>query len=169
MIACSVCGWRHSVPCGRDDCPHDAATHYATIAKALDNALASGCAEELSKMSADDIAYDLLRLDAGCERLDPAIVKAGVRAWLHPSGVSATTPYWKRAEQLLADCELGPACAICKTLRGLLEERLSVRQQAVRETIESLGEKGWLEADDVAALLATLPASIGAREETRDI
>jgi hypothetical protein len=29
-IECSVCGWRHTVPCGRDDCPHDAATncHY---------------------------------------------------------------------------------------------------------------------------------------------
>ena len=65
-------------------------------------------------------------------------------------------PHWKRAEQLIADCEIGPNCAICKTLRGLLDERLSVRQQAVRETIESLGDKGWLEPDDAAAVLATL-------------
>ena len=27
MIECSACGWRHTVPCGRDDCPHDADTH----------------------------------------------------------------------------------------------------------------------------------------------
>lgn len=26
MIDCSVCGWRHTVPCGRDDCPHDPVT-----------------------------------------------------------------------------------------------------------------------------------------------
>jgi hypothetical protein len=64
--------------------------------------------------------------------------------------------HWKRAEQLIADCEIGPNCAICRTLCGLLDERLSVRQQAVRETIESLGEKGWLESEDVAAVLATL-------------
>lgn len=22
MIECSVCGWRHTVPCGRDECPY---------------------------------------------------------------------------------------------------------------------------------------------------
>ena len=162
-IECSVCGWRHTVPCGRDDCPHDAATHYHYIATALDNAVANGFSEQLSRMSPEDIAYDLARLDAGCERLDIGIIVAGVRAWLHPqSGRDAadlaSLPHWKRAEQLIADCEIGPHCAICKTLRGLLDERLCVRQQAVRETIESLGEKGWLEPDDAAAVLATLPA-----------
>jgi rubredoxin len=83
-IDCSVCGWRHTVPCGRDDCPHDAATHYATIARALDNAVANGCMDQLSKMSAEDIAYDLARLEADCERLPIEIIKAGVEAWLHP-------------------------------------------------------------------------------------
>lgn len=84
MIDCSICGWRHTVPCGRDDCPHDAATHFATIATALDNAVANGCMEELSKMSDENIAYDLARLDAGCERLPIEIIKAGVRAWRAP-------------------------------------------------------------------------------------
>lgn len=162
MIECSVCGWRHIVPCGREDCPFDAATHYHKIATALNNAVANGCIEELSKMSDEDIAYDLAQHDAGCERLDISILTAGVRAWREPqSGRDAKDlarlPHWKRAEQLIADCELGPNCVICKTLRGLLDERLSVRQQAVRETIESLGEKGWLEPDDAAAVLATLP------------
>ena len=129
MIDCSVCGWRHTVPCGRDDCPHDAATHYATITRALDNAVANGCMDELSKMSVEDIAYDLARLEAGCERLPIEIIKSGVDAWLHPqSGKDAADlanlPHWKRAEQLIADCELGPNCVICKTLRGLLDERL---------------------------------------------
>lgn len=89
MMKCEACGWRHwhTVPCERDDCPHDAAV-YATIARALDNAVANGCAEELSKMSAEDIAYDLARLDSACERIDISILKAGVRAWLHPQPVT---------------------------------------------------------------------------------
>jgi hypothetical protein len=125
---CCSCGWRLTVPCGRDDCPHDSATHYATIARALDNAVANGCADQLARMSAEDIAYDLARLEAGCERLPIEILTAGVKAWLLPqSGRDAADlaklPHWKRAEQLIADCELGPNCAICKTLRGLLDER----------------------------------------------
>jgi hypothetical protein len=160
-IECSQCGWRHTVPCGRDDCPHDAATHYHYIATALDNAVANGCLEQLARMSDEDIAYDLARLDAYCERIDIPNLVAGVRAWREPqSGRDqadlANLPHWKRAEQLIADCEIGPHCNICRTLRGLLDERLSVRQQAVRETIESLGQKGWLEPEDTDALLATL-------------
>jgi len=162
-IECSACGWRHTVPCGREDCPHDAATHYHYIATALDNAVANSCMDELARMSDEDIAYDLARHDAHCERLSIPVLSAGVRAWREPQsgrdGLDlARLPHWKRAEQLIADCEIGPHCAICKTLRGLLDERLSVRQQAVRATIESLGEKGWLEPDDAAAVLATLPA-----------
>lgn len=84
LVDCSVCGWRHIVPCGRDDCPHDAATHFATIATALDNAVKNGCIEELARMSDEDIAYDLARLEAGCERLPIEILKAGVRAWRSP-------------------------------------------------------------------------------------
>jgi len=72
------------VPCGRDDCPYDSATHYAAIAVALDNAVSNGCMEELSKMSDEDIAYDLARQNSGCERLPMEILKAGVRAWRSP-------------------------------------------------------------------------------------
>ncbi len=88
---CSACdSWRHTEnPCGQDNCPYDAATLYATIAEALDNAVKNGCMEELSKMSAEDIAYDLARHDANCERMPIEILKAGVAAWQHPQGPSS--------------------------------------------------------------------------------
>jgi hypothetical protein len=52
--------------------------------------------EELAKMSAEEIAYDLASYDADCERLPIEILRAGVQAWLHP----------QPADSLLSDEEL---------------------------------------------------------------
>ena len=51
------------------------------IREALDNAVENGCAAELAAMSDEDVAYDLARHDAACERFSMAILVAGVRAW----------------------------------------------------------------------------------------
>jgi hypothetical protein len=53
MIECSNCGWRHVVPCGRDDCPHEAegATDPA-IVKPLDEHQGIGSATEISSLRA---------------------------------------------------------------------------------------------------------------------
>lgn len=138
MIECSECGWRHIVPCGRDVCPYDAATHYATIAAALDNAVANGCMAELAKMSAEDIAYDLARHDAGCERLPIDVLKAGVRAWLSPQPDDRTARLAAIERALLHprfyDGDIGA------DIRWLLAENRQFvqRQQALRGQIEAL-------------------------------
>lgn len=102
-IECSACGWRHTVPCGREDCPHDAASHYHWIATSLDNAVANGCMAELARMSDEDIAYDLARHDAYCERLSIPILTAGVRAWRLPQAertyLGLTVALWRRLSQ----------------------------------------------------------------------
>jgi hypothetical protein len=103
-IECSACGWRHTVPCGRDDCPHDAATHYHYIATVLDNAVANGCMEQLARMSDEDIAYDLAQHDAYCgEHLGIPILVAGVRAWRLPQTeriyLGLTVAQWRYLSQ----------------------------------------------------------------------
>ena len=46
----------------------------------------------------------------------------------------------EQAEQLIRDCEIGPQCNICKTLRALIEESAQAEAAltALRETLETI-------------------------------
>jgi hypothetical protein len=75
-----------------------------------------------------------------------------------------TTAWQKEVADIAGDLDFAvdvtePREVILKRFADIIAPyRLKVRQQAVRETIESLAEKGWLEPDEAAGILATLPA-----------
>lgn len=109
MIECTVCGWRHTVPCDREDCPYDVATHYHYIATALDRAVANGGMDDLVKMSDEEVADDLARHDAYCERLGIPLITAGVQAWRSPQ-ISRETPCNGNCHWWPADSAVGDTC-----------------------------------------------------------
>jgi hypothetical protein len=76
----------------------------------------------------------------------------------------------ERAERLLGDCEIGPACAICRTLRDLLAERDRLMaaleaEHAYRIHVEYCRYCGETSADDCGGEAITLRDDANAKTD----